>query len=197
MKKFLIFSILAVVLSMTVYAQKDKNAWKEEQNMEQQYIVFKKNLDYWDGKYILNERQFNEFYAVFSDSVEVLENEISDKVNQISALQDDLDATNTQLKQAKAELNTSIKNQEAIEVFGQNIDKRFYTIIVYSIILVLLVMLGAVFILYKRSNTVTVRTKKDFDELKEEFDTHKKNALERYTKINTELHNTRMEMKNN
>jgi hypothetical protein len=49
--------------------------------------------------------------------------------------------------------------------------------------------------MYNRSNKVTVRTKKDYDELKEEFEVHKKDSLERYTKINMELHHTRLQLK--
>jgi hypothetical protein len=39
-----------------------------------------------------------------------------------------------------------------------------------------------------------VRTKKEYDELKEEYGVHKKNALDRYTKMNMELLKTRLEL---
>lgn len=194
MKKSIILSMLMFTLSFTSFAQKDINAWKSEQNLEQQYAVFKKNLAYWDGKYILNERQLNDFYSAFRDTVSSLENETVAKANKIDALQNELNATNSQLEDTKAELETSIKNQNAIEVMGMQLEKGVYTMFISLLILALLVALGVVYMLYKRSNKVTVNAKKDYEELKEEFEVHKKNALERYTKINTELHNTRMEL---
>lgn len=194
MKRYIILSILAVALSVPVFAQKDINAWKEEQTLEQQYSVFKKNLDYWDGKYILNERQLNEFYSAFEDSVTALENETANKADRVNALENEMNVINNRLSETKAELDASIENQNAIQVFGMNVEKNIYTLIMSSIIVALLVLLGIVFLLYKRSNKVTVQTKKDYQELKEEFEVHKKKALERYTKINTELHNTRMEL---
>ncbi len=183
---------MAVILSVSAYAQKDTDAWKDEQNLEQQYNIFKKNLDYWDGKYILVEKQLNEFYSALEDSVTALENETVEKSNRIDELENELDAAGSQLAKTKAELGASIENQNAIEVFGMNIDKSAYNLVMISVIVVLLVILAVLFLLYKRSNIVTVQTKKDYKELKQEFETHKKNALERYTKLNMELHHTRM-----
>jgi len=194
MKKYIILSILLFSLSTFSFAQKNINAWKNEKNLKQQYIVLKENLNFWNGSYFLSEKQLNEFYNALTDSIAVLENKISDKTKTVNNLQNEIDSTNIQLENAKAELNSSIKNQNAIDVFGQNIDKSIYTLFMYTLILALLVFLGILFLLYKRSNKTTVRTKKEYKELKEEFEIHKKNSLERYTKINMELHHTRLEL---
>ena len=180
-------------MSISSFA-KDINAWKNEKNLEQQYGVFKENLNFWNGNYFLNGAQLKEFYTALTDSVNVLENDIANKTNTINSLQNELNSTNDKLENTKVELNTSIKNQNAIGVFGKQIHKSIYTLFMSLIIFALLVVLGIVFMLYKRCNKVTARTKKDYNELKEEFEVHKKNALERYTKINTELHHTRLEL---
>ena len=193
MKKYILLLAVLFPLSLSSFA-KDIHAWKNETSLERQYEVFKENLNFWNGNYFLNETQLNEFYRALTDSIAALENEIGDKAGTVNALQNELNSANRQLEDTKAELETSIKNQNAISVFGQNIDKSIYTLFMSLLILALLVFLGIVFLLYKRSNTVTVRTKKDYNELKQEFEIHKKNALERYTKINMELHRTRMEM---
>ena len=196
MKKFILISIMTMILSLPSVAQKDINAWKEENNLEKQYDVFKENLNFWNGNYFLNETQLNQFFGALRDSVGVLENEIEEKANRINALENRMDSINNKLANTQAELDTSVENQNAITVMGMQLEKGVYTLIISLIILGLLVILAVVFLLYKRSNTVTVRTRRDYDELKQEFETHKKNALERYTKINTELHNTRMQLKN-
>lgn len=195
MKKFILLSIILVFMSVFSFA-KDINAWKKEKSLEQQFSVFKDNLNFWSGNYFLNETQLNEFYGAFKDSVSVLENKISGKTKAINALQNELNSTGKLLEDTKSELNYSIKTKNGIAVFGQNIDKSIYTFFMSAIILSLLVFLGIIFLLYKRSNTVTVRTKKDYDELKEEFEVHKRNALDRYTQINMELHHTRQKLKN-
>ena len=194
MKKYLLLSIFLISLSFTSMAKKDTNAWKSENNLEQQYQMFKENLNFWNGNYFLDERQLDDFYNAFSDSVSVLEKEISDKVGTISSLQSELNSTNKQLDNAKADLENSITNRNSIHVFGMNVDKGIYTLMMSVIILALVIILGILYLLYKRSYKVTARTKKDYDDLKEEFEVHKKDALERYTKINMELHHTRLEL---
>jgi len=194
MKRYIILSLLLFTMLFSSFAKKDINAWKNEKSLEEQYNVFKANLNYWNGNYFLNENQLSELYKAYTDSVRVLENEISDKVNKVNELQDELNSTNQQLEKTKTDLNISIKNQNAIAVFGLNIEKSIYTLIMSLIVLGLLVVLGLVYMLYKRCNKVTVQAKQDYNELKEEFEVHKKNALERYTKINMELHQTRMEL---
>jgi len=193
MKNFILLLILLVSISLSSFA-KDTNVWKKEKSLEQQYNVFKDNLNFWNGNYFLDEKQLNEFYGAFNDSVRVLENRISDKTKAINALQNELNTANTALENTKAELDNSIKTKNVITVFGQNIDKSIYTLFMSMLILALLVFLATLFLLYKRSNKVTTRTKKEYDEIKEEFEIHKKNALDRYVKINMELHHTQMKL---
>jgi peptidoglycan hydrolase CwlO-like protein len=194
MKRHIIFLVLLISVSISSFAKKDINAWKNENNLKQQYSVFKENLNFWNGSYFLNEKQLDDFYKALTDSISFFKNEVSVKASKVNSLQNELNSTNKQLEDTKVDLEKSIKNQNAIEVFGQNIDKTIYTFIIYMFILALLVLLGILFLLYKRSINVTARTKKEYNELKEEFEVHKKNALERYTKINMELHHTRLKM---
>ncbi len=193
MKNFITLSILLIFISLSSFA-KDTNAWKKEKSLEQQYHVFKDNLNFWNGNYFLDEKQLNEFYGAFNDSVRVLEHKISDKTKAINALQNELNTVNAALENTKTELEYSIKTKNVITVFGQNIDKSIYTFFMSMLILALLVFLAILFFLYKKSNKVTTRTRKEYDEIKEEFEIHKKNALERYVKINMELHHTQMEL---
>lgn len=196
MKQIIIMPVLLVCLSVTAFAQKDINAWKSETNLEQQYEVFKENLNFWDGRYFLTNAQLDEFYNALSDSVAILENEITAKASRIDTLENELAQTNQNLEETRSELETSIENRNSITILGLNVGKGAYTFVMTMIILALLALLGFLFMLYKRSHSVTAKTKKDYEDLKEEFETHKKNALDRYTKINTELHHTRMKMKN-
>lgn len=194
MQKLILFFILFIFITFTSVAQKDINAWKNEKSIEQQFDVFKENLNFWDGNYFLNDKQLTDYYRAFTDTVAVLENVIAANVSTIQELQDELHTTNIELDNTKSELEISIKNRNSIAMFGMNIDKGFYTLFMSLIILVLVILLFTVYYLYKRSNTITVQAKKDYADLKQEFDTHKKDSLDRYTKINMELHHTRLQL---
>lgn len=193
MKKIVLI-LLITLGSFPVFAKKDINAWKKEQTIDQQYAVFKQNLKYWNGSYFFQDPQLDELYHALMDSVSAFKNEkiASAKLN--TALQNDLSTANKQLEEVNAKLEESIDRQNAISVFGIYTNKNVYTFIMSAIILGLLAVLGLSFLLSKRSRVVSREAKKEFDELKEEFEMYKKNSLARYTKINTELHHTRLEL---
>lgn len=193
MKKYTIL-LLMLFTCLGVFGKKDTEAWKQEKNLEQQFVVFKDNLNFWNGSYFMKPEQLSEFYNSLTDTISELKLQVNDEKSKVTALQAELNTENDSKIELQKQLDESIKHQDAITVFGFYIQKTVYASILYSIILGLLILTVVVFVLFKRSNTITVRTKKEFKELNEEFETHKKNALDRYTKMNMELHKTRLEL---
>ncbi|MFB6340970.1 hypothetical protein ACE1ET_04585 [Saccharicrinis sp. FJH62] len=194
MTRFTLVLFLLISVTVSTFA-KDVNAWKEEPNLEQQYDVFKKNLNYWNLQYFMTPDQLDQFYGAVKDSISNLEKVIIKSENQILSLQNDLKTNKSRTDQLQAKLDESIKRQNSIPVLGMQVDKSAYSITLYAIIIAVLVFAGIMFLMFKRSNAVTVKTKTEYQELMEEYEQHKKNSLDRYTKINTELHKARMELK--
>ena len=192
MTRFTLLLILLISVTSTSFAKKDINAWKKEKTLDQQYVVFKENLNFWNGSYFLKDAQLTQFFSAVTDSIAVIEKEVLDNKNQVSLLQNELNTKIEEVGKIQAELNATIKRVNSITVFGMNINKSVYSLFMYLFILGVLVLAGMIFLLYKRSNKITRYTKNEFNELKEEFETHKKNSLDRYTKMNMELHKTRM-----
>ncbi len=192
MKKFILLFILTVSVSSVSFAKKNINAWKNEKNLNNQFSVFKKNLNFWDGNFFLKEVQLNQFYNAMYDSITVLRNELTESKSQILSLQNELKAKTEETKEIQENFKGAIKRENSITVFGMSINKTAYSLFMYLFILGILVLSGIVFLLYKRSLAITRYTKNEYKELKEEFEVHKKNSLDRYTKMNMELHKTRM-----
>jgi len=194
MKKFTILFFLSFVLSSVIVA-KDINAWKSEKTLDKQYLVFKENLNFWNNQYFMKEAQLNEFYNAVTDSIALRDKEILSNEKDILSLQNELNTATNQIEETQTKLDESIKHQNSIKFLGMYINKNSYSFFMYMLILGLAVLSGIVFLLFKRSNKVTKDTKTEYEELKEEFEAYKKSSMERYTKINTELHNTRMKLK--
>jgi len=193
MKRFLLL-ILLISCSFGSFAKKDIDAWKDENNLKKQYAVFKENLNYWNGAYFLKERQLEEFYGALKDSIAILKIASSAKNEEIESLQKEISASEKQIVDTNEKLEASIKNQNSLTVLGLAVNKSTYTFSVLVIFLGLVALIGILFLMYKRSNKVSVQLKKEYNDLKEEFEVHKKNALERYTSINLELHHTRLKL---
>lgn len=194
MKKFTILFIMLISICVVSLA-KDINAWKSEANLEQQFDVFKKNLNYWNGSFFMEPLQLNQFYGAIADSITVLEKLVIENQIRITSLKNELSSNKSETEELKILLDETIKRVNSFNFFGLHIDKRVYSFSMYFIILGVLVLAGFVFLMYKRSQTITLSTKKEYQELKEEFEQQKKTSLERYVQMNTELHNARMKLK--
>lgn len=195
MKKITVLLILLGSLSLISFAEKDVNLWKSEKNLEQQFTVFKNNLNYWNGSYFLNEQQLNQFYSALRDSIAVYEKQVTESNNQTNAMRDELNSRIKETEEIQSKLKRSNELENSISVFGVDVNKSVYSTSMYVLIIAVLLICALLFLLYKRSNKITVNTKMDYQELKEEFEKHKKNALDRYVKINTELTRARMDLK--
>ncbi len=194
MKKLYIVIAVLATFSFSAFAQRDIRAWKNEKNVSDQYSVFKENLNYWSGKYFLTGDQLDEFYGAMKDTINSLENRLHERGLEISKQQEELAQRQALINETQQNLENSQKLQNSITVFGLVINKSVYSTVMYLFILAVLVVAGVMFMMYQRSLKVTRQTKKEFDELKLEYDDHKKSALERYQKINMELHKTRLEL---
>jgi len=194
MKRFTVLLVLLVSLSLISLANKDIDAWKSEKTMNQQFDVFKKNLKYWNGSYFLNELQLNQFYNALRDSAAMFEKEVTEIKKQLIALQNELNSKIKETEEIQKKLDKSIQLENSISILGVDINKRVYSLSMYILIIGVLIISGLLILLYIRSNKITQRTKNDFEELKEEFELHKKNALDRYVKMNIELTKARFEL---
>ena len=194
MKRVTLLLILLVSFSLSTFAKKDINAWKNAKDLEEQFTVFKENLNYWNGSYFLKEDQINEFYKALRDSISVYEKQVISSNNRAQNLQNELEAKIEETKTIEAKLERSMELENSISLLGVDINKTVYSTSMYLLIVGVLLVAGLLFLLFKRSNKITANTKRDFEDLKEEFETHKKNALDRYVKINNELTRARMEL---
>ncbi|MFV0590397.1 MAG: hypothetical protein ACK5M7_03355 [Draconibacterium sp.] len=194
MKRLLILTILFGSLIFNASAKKDTNAWKQEKDLEQQYRVFKENLNFWSGNYFMSPTQLDQFYGALTDTIANLQKQVSNGLSKISQQQQELVSKQASVEESQQKLDESIRNQNSIGVLGIQINKTVYSTTMYLFIIAVLVLAGVMYMMFQRSNKVTRETKKEFDDLKAEYEEHKKTALDRYTKINMELHKTRLEL---
>ena len=99
--------------------------------------------------------------------------EISDLKSNLTNTQSSLDQTNTE------------KNNMAL--LGMQMSKASYNVLMWTIIASLLALLLLFIYKFKNSNTTTRGAKKALEEIEEEFDEHRKTALEREQKVRRQL----------
>lgn len=108
--------------------------------------------------------------------------EISDLKANLSNTQTDLDQTNTE--------------KDNMALFGMQMSKTNYNVLMWSIIGGLLALLILFIYKFKNSNDITREANKNLAEIEEEFDEHRRTALEREQKVRRQLQDEINKQKN-
>jgi len=154
------------------YVIKKSNGWKNERG--QAFRVIK---SYWLTE--LKSHTLDSLKAVHTDltntqlTVKNQIKEISNLKSSLSSIQTDLDNTNTE--------------KDSMSLFGAQMNKASYNTLMWSIIGGLLVLLLFFIFKFKNSNLVTKKAKYALTEIENEFEEHRKTALEREQKVRRQL----------
>ncbi|MBO3117328.1 tRNA (guanine-N1)-methyltransferase [Winogradskyella sp. DF17] len=121
------------------------------------------------------------------DSLKALHKELSDtqaivdgQASNIETLQTNLANTQTTLEETEEEKNNMM-------LFGVQMGKTNYNILMWSIIAALLSLLLFFIYKFKNSNALTREAKLKLDEVETEFEEHRRTALEREQKVRRQL----------
>lgn len=185
-----IYLFVFLTLSLTAFSR-DDDAWKEAENIKKQYEIRKENLKFYGGYYLLTEPQLKEYFETLADTIsgkkaiiKKQEVTISNQATQINKLTLDLKAT-------QENLEASLKREDSIVSFWGETSKVAFATVMYVLVFLLIGVAAFVFLLFVRSNKLTVAAQSDYEKLNEEYEAHKKRALEREMKINRELQTER------
>ncbi len=143
-------------------------------NKYQDYKVVKNN---W--LYTLKAHTLDSLNAVRKDLadtqliVKKQDKEISDLKSNLNNTQNDLDKTNSE--------------KDNMALFGMQMSKTSYNVLMWAIIGGLLALLILFIYKFKNSNSITKEAKHALAEIEEEFDEHRKVALEREQKVRRQL----------
>lgn len=184
--------MILITFSLSTYARRDAEAWKQETTLESQFSVFKQNLNIWQDFMSFKEPQINQLFSAIKDSINILETRIINDGKTLVELNANIAKLNSSLLETQSKLDESLTREDSFSTLGMAISKGSFATIMYSISGLLLVLSGVLFFLFKKSNSVTNEAKEKFTDLDIEFEEFKKSNLERITKINRELHDCRM-----
>lgn len=107
-----------------------------------------------------------------------------------------IDDLNAELANTKTELANTISEKDSMELFGIQTSKPNYSLILWSIVGVLSALLLFFIYKYRNSNAVTKQAKLNLSEIEEEFEEHRRNALEREQKVRRQLQDEINKQKN-
>jgi hypothetical protein len=106
-----------------------------------------------------------------------------------------IDSLNKALASNNANLGSAMKEKNTLHFLGIPMDKTAYNSILWTIIAGLTAALVIFILMYKRNHVVTNQTRTDLEDVKAEFESFRKRALEREEGIVRKYHNELMHYK--
>jgi len=151
-------------------------------------------------------RIYNDFRAIREDVFQKMKRNTMDSVNRssreitrlnemLSTSTKEIQTLNSDLLTVKEERDQAIRNRDSLSFLGIQMNKAVYNTIMWVIVLGLAVLAAVLFLFFKRSHVITQQTRRELENTREEFESHKKSSREKYEKLVISHHNEIMKLK--
>ena len=178
--------ILSISLS-TAQNQPEKKLSLNSGTIDDQFeYVIQKSYTYkGSGKIYKNVERYwlYNLKANTNDTINGFKKQLSDTKQIVANQEKEIEVLKTNLADTQATLQQTDKEKNSMSLFGILMTKTGYNALLWTIIAGLLVMLLFFVFKFKNSNAITRQAKISLAETEEEFEEHRKRALEREQKV--------------
>ena len=192
----LLFTGMFISMGQAVDAQSGASAVLDSALLEAQ-------LDYVHE----NTRIYNDFRAIREDIFQKLRRNVKDTLNATKLEVEELnsrltekkfliESLNTDLTRTQNEKDEAIRNRDRLSFIGIQMNKTLYSSVMWFIILGLAALAVLMVMLFRRSNLVTKKVKKELQVSQEDFELYRKSSREKYEKLVVSHHSEIMRLKN-
>ena len=189
--KTVFFTTLTLICLTTLNAQEstdqdDKLSLSEGTIDNQFEYVIRRSNSYQEFK-VVKKTWLYELKAHTLDSLNAVQKELKDSQSTINNQSNEIDQLKTDLANTKSNLENTKKEKDSMALFGMQMSKGGYNVLMWSIIAALLALLILFIYKFKNSNSITKQAKKSLLETEEEYEEYRRNSLEREQKVRRQL----------
>ncbi|PCH69472.1 MAG: tRNA (guanine-N1)-methyltransferase [Bacteroidales bacterium] len=176
--------------------RKPVKAYLDEGTIKEQFDYMMKISNRYEDKKIIKINSLTRFQSNVKDSLNLVKKNLSDSKLLTGTQKAEITSLKNELESVKLKLEETVNSKDSMSLLGMQLPKSTYNTIMWILIFGSLVIAGLCFFLFKRSNVITVETKETLVDVREEFDTHRKNALVREQKLARKLQDEVIKNKN-
>lgn len=197
MKSKFIF-ILTLFIGFSLCAQEVEVEIEEKDNSIQGQFdeLYKKSSTYQVYK-VVSKEKYQILKKNVLDSIKEIKALVSEKESLLKSEREKTKNTNELLAKTQADLVASNKKENSISLFGFQMSKIKYNLLLWSIIIVSLLLLFYFVFKFFRSNTLTKEAQNNLLDVEQEFEQHRKKSLEREQKLRRQLQDEINKSRNN
>lgn len=150
-----------------------------------EYITSKSN-SFQEYK-VVKKTWLSKLEANILDSINQMKTELAEMHSAEASRAEEIAEMQASTEAAQKELQAAIDSRNAISFLGIQTHKNIYNTIMWGLVLGLAALLLFFIYRFRRSHAITAEAVKDLEETRQEFETHRKRALEREQKLNRRL----------
>ncbi len=178
--RFLVLSAMAVFISLRAVCQTPFPEVLDKGTLTEQMKYLEEKTRIYEDYRAIREDMFQKIKVNAIDSLTASKSQITGLMKLTGTLNTRIDSLNSSLASTNESLQQITRTKNSIKVIGIEVNKIVYNTIMWTIAGALLLLLAIGFLAFKRNLAVTRNTKKDYDELKAEYEDYRqKSRLER------------------
>jgi hypothetical protein len=168
------FTILIILVSsISSIGQSPMPEILEQGTLREQMKYIEEKTRIYENYRAIREDMFQMIKRNAVDSLSKVHGQVNILAGMNKNLLTRIDSLTISLTDTKTLLEEAVSTKENIRVLGMNLNKTVYNSIMWIIVGILLFLLAMGFLVFKRNLTVMLRTKKDLEELKIEFEAYR------------------------
>ena len=152
-------------------------------SLKDQYNYIEEHTRIYEDYRAIREDMFQKLKRNVSDTLSSINIKIAGLNKTVSVLNRTIDTLRTNLASTRTRLEEITNTKNSIKVIGLEINKLTYNKIMWTILLVLIAVLLLGFLVFKRNLSTVFNSKKEFQDLKIEFETYRKTSREAREKL--------------
>ena len=187
-----IFLVLLISFASTLQAQEQQTESINEGSIDQQFEFLIRKSGNFKGTNgqsyeAVKRSMLLTLQAHTIDSLNTLQGKLNTTRNTVTAQQKEINDLKTNLEKTQNTLSATNTEKDSMALFGMQMSKTSYNILMWSIIAGLLVLFITFVFKFKNSNAVTKAAKSALADVENEFEEHRRSALEREQKVRRQL----------
>lgn len=152
-------------------------------SLKEQLNYLEDHTRIYDSYRAIREDMFQKLKVNISDTLSTTNRKIAGLNKTKSALNLTIDSLRSNLESTRTSLEEMTKTKNSISVIGLEINKLTYNKIMWTVLAGLVAVLVLGFLAFKRNLSSIFNTKKEYQELKDEFETYRKSSREAREKL--------------
>lgn len=181
-----IFTCFALLFISTLFGQ-NNTKFIDTVSIDYQFDTLIKNASPYLDSRVVKTNAILQLKSNIITNISVDKKALASALYEINLNKNTIDSLKTVLNTADETILQLKDETQSISFIGIEFNNRVFKTMLLSIIAILIILLIYFISKFKQSNSITTQTLEEFRVLEEEFDTHRKNALEREQKVRREL----------